>query len=220
MSSDTKKFSLWDLFWTIFWFFMLIVVMLKFLFFQHVTVVGKSMFPSYDDGQLLIVNQINKDFARGQVVAVYSDPEIARDASYFTRFSARFFLKRVIGLPGESIEILGGNVIIYNQENPNGALLEEKYIPESTIQTEDDREYYLPKTDIPLDSYFVMGDNRSNSTDSRSSSLGTIKDYAMFGKETLRIWPINDLETFEAPSYSFKPITNKIEEKRETFANK
>lgn len=211
----TAKFNIWDIFWTIFWLLMLVLILIKFLVFQHVTVVGKSMIPNYDDGQLLLVNQINKNFQRGQVVAVYADREVAREANYFTRFSARFFLKRVIGLPGEQIEIIGGTVIIYNQEHPNGAILVEEYIPEFIIQSENDRNFYFPKTQIPKDSYFVMGDNRSNSEDSRSPGLGPIKDYAMFGQETLRIWPLSDAEKFTIPNYYFTEITNEIEIKRE-----
>jgi signal peptidase I len=213
----SSNFSILDLFWTLFWLLMLGLVLLKFLVFQHVTVVGKSMMPNYEDSQILVVNQINKNFKRGQVVAVYADRDVAREANYFTRFSARFFLKRIIGLPGESIEIIGGNVIIYNQDNPSGAVLVEDYIPDSTIKSEEDRKFYMPKTMIPLDSYFVMGDNRSNSEDSRSPKLGNVKDYAMFGQETLRIWPISKVEVFTPPKYSFKPVTLELEIKREEF---
>lgn len=177
------------------------------------------MYPNYDNGQLLLVNQVNKKFSRGQVVAVYEKEDVAREATYITRFTARFFLKRIVGLPGEEIEILGGDVVLYNQNYPNGVLLNEPYIPVSTKTSEDQRNYYYPRTRIPIDSYFVMGDNRSNSTDSRSDVLGPVKDYAMFGQETIRFWPVSDVEVFDLPEYSVSSIDSDLESKRESLQN-
>lgn len=203
--------------WGVFTLILLILVILKFFVYQQVTVVGSSMEPNYDDGQLLMVNQINKKFQRGQVVAVYADKEVALEvensdfiSGYLTRFTARFFLKRIIGLPGESIEIVDDKVIIYSPDFPEGYILNEPYLTAAVRFGEKQRSFYFPKTLIPQDSYFVMGDNRSNSTDSRSSSLGPVPSYSIFGIETIRFWPIKTVSLFQLPEYSFSEIDSEV----------
>ena len=128
--------SFWGWFWTGLWFLIMLLLLLKFVIFQQVTVVGESMQPNYYTGEQLFVNQIDKNFRRGQVVAVYRDKDVAKGANYLTRFSAVFFLKRVVGLPGEEIEIIGDKTIIYNKENPNGAILVEDYLGADVVAKE------------------------------------------------------------------------------------
>ena len=89
------------------------------------------------------------------------------------------YIKRVIGLPGETIEIRGGNVFI------NGRLLQEPYVREPAREA-------LPSTKVPPDHYFVMGDNRNNSVDSRS--WGAIPRNHVIGKPWLSFWPISQLK--------------------------
>jgi signal peptidase I len=213
----------------IFWLILLVIVILRLFVYQQVQVDGLSMYPNYNDREMLLMNQLDKSFNRGQVVAVYAHRNFADQVthqmnpiqSYFARFDcnqprsqlesdckAKFYLKRIIGLPNEEIEIVGGTVIIYNQANPQGAILGENYIPESTRQLENMRAYYLPKTKIPANEYFLMGDNRRNSMDSRE--VGTFVDYAIFGQENLRFTPLNK---FSLPSYTFSPINPSIKEK-------
>lgn len=193
----------------------IVLLILKFFVYQQVTVVGESMLPNYHDGELLMVNQLDRNHQRGQVVAVYADENVAKKADYFTRFSARFFLKRIIGLPGESIEIVDSNIIIYNQENPEGAILNEPYINDQTRRTEKLRSYYYPKTEIKNDHFFLMGDNRSNSTDSRSSSLGTVPEYSLFGIENFRFWPIQDFDILTIPNYTFTAVNDELKSRKE-----
>jgi hypothetical protein len=110
-------------------------------------------------------------------------------------------------------------VIIYNSQYPNGTVLVENYIPESTRESMDKiyRYYYFPRTKVPSDSYFVMGDNRTNSMDSRA--IGTIKSYAMLGKEGMRIGnfeknngnPVSTSQIFSIPKYTFGPISSEQE---------
>lgn len=221
-----KKLKFFAITWSTIWgvtiILLLLAVAVKFIFFQQVTVVGSSMVPNYQDGQLLLVNQIDKTYHRGQVMAVYADREVAKSATesdaitnYMTRFSARFFLKRIIGLPGEEIEIVGSKVIIYNDQYPNGGVLQEEYIPQSIISSEEARNFYYPRTKIAEKFYFVMGDNRSNSTDSRSKSLGTIPEYSLFGQEAVRFWPISTLDFFRLPNYKFNPIDSTLKARRD-----
>jgi signal peptidase I len=181
------------------------IFVLKLVVYQQVVVDGKSSFPNYDDDQMLLVNQIDKQFDRGQVVAVYADKEVARTANYFTRFNAKFYLKRVIGLPGEEIEIIGGNVIIYNKEYPTGAILNESYVLNSAKTQQDYSKELIPRKKIPYGEFFLMGDNRPCSADSRS--FGTFSSFAIFGKENFRLTPVSEFHVFSIPEITFSPQT-------------
>lgn len=196
------------LFWSCLWLVFIALILLRLFVYQQVNVVGHSMDPNYTDGQMLVINRTEKDLQRGQVVAVYADKETALNANYFTPYDATntFFLKRVIGLPGESIELLRSKVIIYNQDYPEGAILQEDYISPEVIRVlETDKAFaYFPKVQIEKDSYFLMGDNRSQSLDSRNK--GTFPKYTVFGKEVLRYWPFEQGKIFRLPQYSFKPL--------------
>lgn len=220
------------------WMLVLVVLILRIFVYQQVQVEGLSMFPNYDNKQYLLVNQIDKTFKRGQVVAVFANRDFAEEVAYkmnpiqayLARFDckepkpgvtseesckAKFYLKRIIGLPGEEIEIIGGNVIIYNDQYPKGVVLEENYIPQTTVAQEYNRNYYFPKTKIPTEEYFVMGDNRSNSMDSRI--VGTFPNYSIFGQENFRILPFDTFHLFKVPEYVYKPITDQLKQKAEQY---
>jgi len=171
------------------------------------------MEPNYYDGQMLLISKTNQKLDRGQVVAVYANREVAARANYFTPFdpTSVFFLKRAIGLPGESIEIIGSHVIIYNEEFPEGAVLIEDYLSPKVIQEMDKLNTYFPKTKIESNHYFLMGDNRNYSRDSRE--VGTFPEYSVFGREILRYWPFDQSRVFVLPEYKFKPLDQEIKEK-------
>ncbi len=190
-----------SLFSAVIWLSLLSLLVLRVAVFQQVNVVGVSMQPNYYEDEQLFVNQMDRDIKRGHVVAVYEDINIAKDANYFTRFDGNtiFYLKRVIGLPGEEIEILNGKVIIYNEQNPEGAVLVEEYLPKTPTQT------HLDKIKIPDGYYFLMGDNRDNSYDSRE--VGPFPEYAILGVEFIRFWPLRKLEMFNLPDYNFRELT-------------
>ena len=213
--------SFWSWFWTIVWFLIMLVLILKFVIFQQVTVVGESMQPNYYTGEQLFVNQIDKNFRRGQVVAVFRDREVAKTADYFTRFNAVFFLKRVIGLPGEEIEIIGDKTIIYNKENPSGVILTENYLGSSVVAKEKENcaqnyaSCYFKRIKIEPNFFFLMGDNRVNSTDSRS--VGSFTDYSILGQESFRFWPLATSSVFSLPDYKFLPIDAKTQEEITKF---
>lgn len=208
--------SFWSWFWSFLWVLIMVLLFLKFVIFQQVTVVGESMQPNYYTGEQLFVNQVDKNFQRGQVVAVYRDKDVAKTADYFTRFNAVFFLKRVIGLPGEEIEIIGDKTIIYNQQHPDGAILTETYLGPEVVAKEKENcqknltTCYFKRTKIEPNYYFLMGDNRVNSTDSRS--VGTFPIYSILGQETFRVWPLAKSTKFDLPKYQWQPIDDKIKE--------
>ncbi|MEM1312655.1 MAG: signal peptidase I [Patescibacteria group bacterium] len=218
---ELKKFNfigasgknIWSFFVSLSWLVLIGLFLLKLFVYQQVTVIGESMEPSYQTDQLLLVDQVNKNFKRGQVVAVYEDKEVAKTADYWTRFKTRFFLKRVIGLPGEEIQMVGDKVIIYNEEFPEGKVLDEDYVSKEVKSQEEILRYYFPRTKIQDNDYFVMGDNRLNSLDSRER--GTFPDYALFGQETLRFWPLRDATLFSLPEYSYSDIDEELKAKIE-----
>ena len=96
----------------------------------------------------------------------------------------RYYVKRIIGLPGQTIDIVGGKVLV------DGKVLDEPYI--SAITTITDHTVDYPVT-VDDDSVFVMGDNRPYSKDSRSSELGQVPIKAILGKAQIRIWPLNKI---------------------------
>ncbi len=190
------------------WILLLGLVILRLFIYQQVTVIGASMEPNYHTGELLMVNQINKNFQRGQVVAVYDDKVAAKNADYWTRFHTRFLLKRIICLPNEQCEIIGSKVIIYNQQYPEGRELVEDYISDQNKARMEQTKYYFPKTTVASDNYFVMGDNRTNSSDSREK--GTFPTYALFGQESVKFWPLNQVHVFKLPEYKYKNLSEEI----------
>jgi signal peptidase I len=204
VNGKIKKNIFWDVVWSAFWILLLVLLGLKFFVFQQVTVVGESMSPNYATGELLLVNKVDRDLKRGQVVAVYEDPKVAKNADYWTPFQNRIYLKRIIGLPGESIEMIGGKVIIYNTSHPTGTMLDEGYVAPTIKEREEASRYHYPKTLVQDKTYFVLGDNRTNSTDSRIK--GAFPEYAIFGQESLRFWPAPKVGIFDRPEYKYLDI--------------
>jgi len=159
---------------------LVIVIPIRYFLFQPFIVKGQSMEPNFEDSNYLIVDELSyrfRDPQRGEVV-VFRYP----------RNVSQRFIKRIIGLPGEKIEIEAGVVMV------NGKILDEsEYFP-SGVQT-------LGNIQISLDEneYFVLGDNRISSFDSRQ--WGTLPRKNIIGRVYFRAWPITDLTKIEVPSY-------------------
>jgi signal peptidase I len=142
---------------------------------QPFQVQGASMEPNFYTKQYLIVDEISYRFRvpeRGEVI-VFHNP----------RNESEFYIKRIIGLPGETIEIKNSQVTIINKDNPKGLVLDESYLPAGTEMPGDGT------FTTGEDEYFVMGDNRLQSFDSRS--WGPVKKSEIVGVVRLRIWPFN-----------------------------
>lgn len=155
---------------------LIIVIPIRTYIAQPFIVSGESMVPTFQDGQYLIVDEISYRMGhvnRGDVV-IFKYPH---DTS-------RYFIKRIIGLPGEQIEISGKSVKITNKENPLGFTLSEPYINEDFITNE--------KYNTGPDEYFVMGDNRNRSADSRS--WGVVNKKFLIGRAYLRLLPFNSID--------------------------
>lgn len=155
--------------------FVIIAAPLVFLFRMFIAqpfiVRGDSMVPTFHDKEYLIVEEISYhtgDVHRGDVV-VFKYPLDPK----------QYFIKRIVGLPGETISITNGQVTVRNSENPSGFQLDESYLSD----WEDSRS---PLT-LENDEYFVMGDNRNNSSDSRR--WGPVNEKLLVGRAFIRLWP-------------------------------
>ena len=116
-----------------------------------------------------------------------------------------YFIKRVIGLPGETVKITNNQVTVVNKQNPSGFALDESYLPTGTqvsAETCDGGEMVNGICTYTLSSstYLVFGDNRSESYDSRS--WGPLPAKNVVGLVRLRLWPLNEISVFGAPSYN------------------
>lgn len=157
---------------------LLIVVPIRVFVAQPFIVNGASMDPTFATGQYLIVDQISNRFEdpdRGSIV-VFKYP---RDPS-------KFFIKRVIGLPEETVRITDGVVRIINEDSPDGFVLEEPYV---THTKEENMEITLKDGE-----YFVLGDNRAGSSDSRI--WGPLDEDLITGRALIRLLPFNKIEVF------------------------
>ncbi len=185
-TSVTLKGIVWEVIKT-FALAIVIIIPIRMFLFQPFFVDGESMYPSFEDGEYLIIyehgykqvevfgktlTQVTKDFSRGEV-AVFHPPNNEE----------QYYIKRIVGLPGESIAIIGGKVVIYNALHPEGEILTEDYIAEGAELAD------MPKRALGEEEYFVMGDNRMFSFDSRN--FGPVQKDMIIGKVLFRAWPVN-----------------------------
>lgn len=170
-----------------------IIAPIRIFLFQPFFVQGASMEPNFEDGQYLIINELGyKETSVGlgniHLFEVGSFKELKRGDVVVFRYPKdpkQFFIKRVIGLPGEKVEISDGKVYIFNKSNPEGYVLDESiYLPKIT-KTQPDVIQELNENQ-----YFVMGDNRPYSHDSRA--WGPVSKDLIVGKVLLRAWPFNE----------------------------
>lgn len=167
-----------------------IIIPVRVFLFQPFFVQGSSMQPNFEDGEYLVISEFgyketNIGWSDKNWFRVKPFQEIARQEVAVFRFpknEKEFFIKRVIGLPGESVEIRQGKVIIYNQEHPDGFILDESAYIGVGVLTQD-----MPRTEVAKDQYFLMGDNRMNSYDSRV--FGPVGKNKIIGRVLLRAWP-------------------------------
>lgn len=145
---------------------------------QRTEVDGASMEPTLNNGDNLIVDKISYRFRDPQRFDIIVFP--------FQYEKDTFYIKRIIGLPGETVQIdQAGNIYI------NGEILQENYGKE--IIRADHVGIAANPIVLGKDEYFVMGDNRNNSTDSRTELVGNIKRKDIVGRAWVRIWPFSDI---------------------------
>jgi signal peptidase I len=189
------------------WIFIFLLIVARVFIFQPVEVNGNSMLPTTHQGARWIVEEISSKvqstkFQRGQIIVFCAETNNCDKDNVFARFSLRYYIKRIVGLPGESIEIKNSKTIIYNKENPNGAVLYEEYLSQEVKDGLDKTTRFdIPLTKIPEDSYFIMGDNRVDSSDSRY--FGPVAEKALLGKVWIQFWPLSEAGNFDLPNYQY-----------------
>lgn len=154
---------------------LLIVVPIRYFLFQPFFVKGQSMEPNFENGDYLIIDEITYRFRapeRGEVV-VFKYPN---DPS-------QKYIKRIIGLPGETAQVQDSKVIILDKDGKNVSLDESVYL--SGVLTPG-----TAKATLLRDEYFVLGDNRYASSDSRS--WGVLPRDNIIGRALIRAWPLKE----------------------------
>jgi signal peptidase I len=146
---------------------------------SRAVVEGQSMQPNFYTGQLVIINRFAYFFsspARGDVIVLHDPKDVTQD-----------FIKRVVGLPGETVQIKEGRVYV------NGTIIEEPYI-QDFCRAGCDGTWQLKK-----DEYFVLGDNRNNSFDGHA--FGALPRDLIVGQAWIRYWPPQDIGLIPHPTY-------------------
>jgi signal peptidase I len=164
---------------------LLIVIPIRYFIFQPFIVKGQSMEPNFANGDYLIVDEISYRFQapqRGDVI-VFKYPQDPTQR----------YIKRIIGLPGETVEIINGKITIFHGATEIKTLNELSYIP-PYLPTEGDIRMVLNNNE-----YFVLGDNRLASYDSRR--WGPLPEKNIIGRVLIRAWPITALAEIKDPAY-------------------
>ncbi len=165
-----------------------IIIPVRYFLIQPFYVKGASMEPSFYDHEYLIIDEISHRFRepeRGEII-VFKYPN---DPS-------QYFIKRIIGLPGEKVEIKEGKVYVYTKDTSRRVRLEESYLDPGTETFASQEE----TAELGADEYYVLGDNRNYSKDSRN--FGAVKKSFIVGRVWLRGWPVSRVGTFALPEYS------------------
>ena len=146
-----------------------VAVLITTLFLPILQISGDSMSPTLNHDEIVILLK-TKDLDRGDLVAFY--------------FQGKILLKRIIALPEDEVVIDGDGNVYVNQQ-----MLEEPYVTEKSLG---DCDLEFPYK-VPGTGFFVLGDRRSNSVDSRNSLVGAITQDDMIGKVFLRVWPLSKI---------------------------
>lgn len=146
-----------------------VAVLITTLFLPILQISGDSMSPTLEHDEIIILLK-TKDLQQGDLVAFY--------------FQGKILLKRIIALPEDEVVIDSDGNVYVNQQ-----MLEEPYVTEKSLG-ECDLEFPYK---VPGTGYFVLGDRRSNSVDSRNSVVGTITMDDIIGKVFLRVWPLSEI---------------------------
>ncbi|OGH69449.1 MAG: signal peptidase I [Candidatus Magasanikbacteria bacterium RIFCSPHIGHO2_01_FULL_47_8] len=160
--------------------------LIRYFLFKPFYVKGASMEPNFYDREYLIIDELTyrlRPPERGEVI-VFKYPGNPKE----------YFLKRIVGLPGERVKVAEGSVTIYNKAHPEGIEVQESYLPKDlpTIGEE--------ITIVGEHQYFVLGDNRPNSYDSRR--FGPIDQSFIVGRAWFRGWPFSRIEKFDPPAFN------------------
>ncbi|MBI2451347.1 MAG: signal peptidase I [Parcubacteria group bacterium] len=162
-----------------------IIIPVRYFLVQPFLVKGSSMEPNFQDGNYLLIDEISprlRDYGRGDIIVFR-----------FPQNHGIYLIKRIIGLPGEEVEIDNGRIYVWDAVGLKKIALIEPYLANGVLTLGSSR------ITLGQNEYFVLGDNRAASSDSRS--WGSVKKDNIVGKVWLRAWPIAEAGFFETPNY-------------------
>ena len=181
------------------------VLFFRFFIIQPYYILGSSMEPDYHNGEYLFVDEISYRFTppeRGNVIvlrhpddACISYVESSKIMKTFFQGPCKNYIKRIVGLPGETVKIESGKVYIINKDNPQGFELKEPYI-EAGLPTLGDQ-----TVTVGENQYFVLGDNRKPNASSDSRDWGLLDKKYIVGKGWLMVLPLRDFGLLKDPTY-------------------
>lgn len=183
--TNKPKSAFWDIAQTTLFAFILAQVIVRFVVQPH-HVLGASMEPSLQDGDYILTDKFSyrlRDPRRGEII-IFHPPQN----------SATEYIKRIIGLPGDTVEFNKGKVLINNQE------LAESYLDPLNLASTTTTIKGAQEITVPEGSFLVLGDNRGNSYDSRH--FGLISEESIEGRALFRYWPITEIKAMGVPNFS------------------
>lgn len=172
---------------------MAIIVPIRYFLVQPFFVRGASMEPNFDDGEYLIVDQLSyrlREPERGEVIVFH-----------YPQQPSQFFIKRIVGLPKERVVIENGAVKIFSDEYKQGVVLDESTYLSNEVRTGGSVDVQLADGE-----YFVLGDNRPASSDSRS--WGELDREEIVGRTWIRAFPLDRVSVFESREPGYLDISN------------
>lgn len=193
-NNPNGKDSMWGSVWRFVWDFLkvflialAIIIPVRFYLFQPFIVTGQSMQPNFHQGEYLIIDEITYHLSsphRGDVAVIHSPQD-----------TGQYFIKRIIGLPNETVLIQNGKVVVKNNSYSEGITLLENYLPENMAT------FGSISVTLGSDQYYVLGDNRIASSDSRY--FGPIKADSIVGRVLVRAFPLDKFAGFTSPQYQY-----------------
>ena len=164
---------------------LVILILITHFFIATIFVVsGESMEMDFHNGEYLLINRLDKNsLKRGDVIGFN-----------YPGMSGEKYIKRVIGLPGEKVKIADNKITIYNNEHPQGFVLSDGAYLSSDVITEGNKIWLVGQNE-----YFVLGDNRENSSDSRL--WGTLPEKYIVGRAILVLWPLKNINAINRVDY-------------------
>lgn len=172
-----------------------VVLIVNWLIITPYTVQGRSMAPTFEQGDKVLVSKLSKTFSRiqeGDVIVFHEDDQ-------------RDFIKRVIGKPGDTVSYQKDQLYVNGKKVAEPYLKENKERRKSEFLTENfnvtDIEGAKENKQIPESRYLVLGDNRLNSMDSRNPNVGFVNEDEIVGEVVMRFWPFNRI------AFQFHPDT-------------
>lgn len=192
-TTEQVSHAAWEIFKTVSVILVAALIIRTFLV-QPFFVDGNSMQPTFQPSDYLLVNQLSYHFSKprhGDIVVFKAPPEPTEN-----------YIKRIVGVPGDTVELKNGGVMIKNSKHPQGVMISEPYVRQNT-RTQPETEQTSWK--LSGNDYFVAGDNREPGMSSDSRAWGPVPRENIIGKVALRVYPIASLGTIkqhEFPEFS------------------